>query len=76
MGAVGVGLGEYLKSSPFDTQLLNIGASLVARQERILLQCRRRGFDPWVGKITWRRAWQPTPGFLPGESHGQRNLAG
>ena len=36
--------------------------------------CRRRGFDPWVGKIPWRRAWQPTPVFLPGESHGQRNL--
>ena len=26
------------------------------------------GFDPWVGKIPWRRAWQPTPVFLPGES--------
>ena len=29
-------------------------------------------FDPWVGKIPWRRKWQPTPVFLPGESHGQR----
>ena len=28
--------------------------------------------DPWIGKIPWRRAWQPTPVFLPGESHGQR----
>ena len=36
---------------------------------------RRDRFDPWVGKIPWRRAWQPTPGFLPGESHGQRSLA-
>ena len=34
------------------------------------------GFDPWVGKIPWRRAWQLTPVFLPGESHGQRSLAG
>ena len=34
------------------------------------------GFDPWVGKIPWRRARQPTPVFLPGESHGQRSLAG
>ena len=34
------------------------------------------GFDPWVGKIPWRMAWQPTPVFLPGESHGQRSLAG
>ena len=31
---------------------------------------------PWVGKIPQRRAWQPTPVFLPGESHGQRSLAG
>ena len=37
---------------------------------------RRHGFDPWVGKIPWRRAWQPTAIFLPGESHGQRSLAG
>ena len=37
---------------------------------------RRWGFDPWVGKIPWRRAWQPTPVFLPGESHGERSLAG
>ena len=37
-------------------------------------QCRRCGFDPWVGKIPWRRKWQPTPVFLPGKSHGQRSL--
>ena len=36
----------------------------------------RREFDPWVGKIPWRRVWQLTPVFLPGESHGQRSLAG
>ena len=34
------------------------------------------GLDPWVGKIPWRRAWQPTPAFSPGESHGQRSLVG
>ena len=42
-------------------------------------QCRRHkrcGFDPWVRKIPWRRAWQPTPAFLPGESYGQRSLVG
>ena len=33
-------------------------------------------FNPWFGKIPWRRAWQPTPVLLPGESHGQRSLAG
>ena len=32
--------------------------------------------DPWVGKIPWRREWQLTPVFLPGESYGQRSLAG
>ena len=41
-------------------------------------QCRpkRLGFDPCVGKILWRRAWQPTLVFLPGEFHGQRSQAG
>ena len=39
-------------------------------------RCKRHGFDPWVGKISWRRAWPPTPVFLPGESHGQRSLVG
>ena len=37
---------------------------------------KRLGFNPWVGKIPWRRKWQPTPVFLPGESHGQRSLWG
>ena len=39
-------------------------------------QCRSYRFDPWVGKIPWRRKWQPSPVFLPGKSHGQRSLAG
>ena len=38
-------------------------------------RCKRRWFDPWVGRILWKRAWQHTPVFLPGESHGQRSLA-
>ena len=38
--------------------------------------CKRCMFDPWVWKIPWRRKWQPTPVFLPGESHGQRSLVG
>ena len=37
---------------------------------------KRCRFDPWVGKIPCRRAWQPTPVFLPGESNGQRSLMG
>ena len=45
----------------------------------VCLQCRRHRrceFDPWVRKIPWRRAWQPTPVFLPGKSYGHRSLAG
>ena len=42
----------------------------------ICLPSRRRMFDPWVRKNPWRRAWQPTPVFLPGEFHGQRSLVG
>ena len=39
-------------------------------------QCRTCGFNPWVGKISWRRKWQPIPVFFLGKSHGQRSLAG
>ena len=40
------------------------------------MQYRRLGFDPWVGKIPWRRKWQLTPVLFPRESHGQRSLVG
>ena len=40
------------------------------------MQFRRPGFNPWVGKIPWRREWQPTPVFLPGEFQGQGSMAG
>ena len=39
-------------------------------------QCRRHGFDPWVGKMPWRRKWQPIPVFLSAKVCGQRNLVG
>ena len=47
-------------------------------QEPVCQCCRhkRSGFDPWVGMIPWRRAWQPTPVLLPGEFHGQRSPVG
>ena len=51
-------------------------ASLVAQMVKTRPQCRRPGFDPWVGKIPWRREWLPTSVFLPGEFHGQKSLAG
>ena len=53
---------------------LNV-TSLLAQIKTVHLKCRRPGFDPWDGKIPWRREWLPTPVFLPGEFHGQRSLA-
>ena len=52
------------------------GASLVAQMVKSHVQCRRPDFDTWIGKIPWRRAWHPTPVFLPREFHGQRSLCG
>ena len=38
--------------------------------------CKRYGFNPWVGKVPWRRKWHPTPVLLPGESHEPKSLVG
>ena len=69
----------------------SVRISLVTKQQKIVMfpggasgkesacQCRRYkrcGFDPWMGEIPWRWAWQPTPVFLPEESCGWRRLAG
>ena len=48
------------------------GKEHVCRHRRL----KRCEFDPWIGKIPWRRTWQPTPVFLPGKSHEQRSLMG
>ena len=53
-----------------------VNASLVAQMVKKLPALRDTGFDPWVRKIPWRREWQPTLVFLPGEPHGQRSLVG
>ena len=44
--------------------------------EESVCQCRKWRYCPLVGKIPCRRKWQPSPVFLPGESHGQKSLAG
>ena len=54
----------------------NKGLPWQLSSEEFPCQCKRPGFDPWVGKIPWRRAWQPAPASLPGECHGQRSLVG
>ena len=61
----------------FSSPLLGFPGSASGKESTC--QCRRHKrcrFDPWVGKVPWRKAWQPTPGYLPRESHRQRSLAG
>ena len=53
------------------------GGSMVKKNPRAMQETsRRHGLDPWVRKIPWRRTWQPTPVFLPGEFQRQRRLMG
>ena len=54
----------------------NVWVSLVVQMVKNHLQYRRPRFNPWVGKIPWRREWQPLDSPMPGESHGQRSLVG
>ena len=55
--------------------LVNI-KHLVAQRVKHLPAMQETWFQSLVGKIPWRRKWQPTPIFMPGESHGQRSLMG
>ena len=66
---------EFLVSNEQRPGML-LGASLVARLVKILPAAQETQVYPWVGKISWRWAWQPAPIHSPGESHGQRSLAG
>ena len=52
------------------------GALVVCTVAVVVVQCKRPGFNPWVEKIPWRRKWQSTPVFLPGDSYGQKSLVG
>ena len=61
---------RFLSYDTFIMHLFLSGLPWWLSQERIRLQCERPGFDPWASRIPWRRARQPTPVFLPGESHG------
>ena len=70
---------QTVKSQWHDTRelhtwlILNPGASQLVL---VVKNVPANASNPWVKKIPWRRAWQPTPVFLPGESHGQRSLGG
>ena len=69
-----VGFCQTLNESAIGIHMFR--ASLVAQMVKNLPVMWETWVWSWVGKIPWRRAWQPTPVFLPGESHGQRNPAG
>ena len=58
------------------TEWLSTGLPTWLSGKESTFQCRRCEFNPWVGKIPYRRKWWPTPVFLTGESHAQRSLAG
>ena len=65
----------YVIKIRFDTTTLpKVGFSEGSDCKESACQCRRPRFDPWVEKVPWRREWQPSTVFLPGEFHGQRNL--
>ena len=67
------------KPGKYGTKIGVCQVALGIRGKESTCQCRRQktcGFGPWVRKIPWRRKWQSTPVFLPGESHGQRSLMG
>ena len=65
-----------LKGPEISRYLINIGFPGNSVGNESASQCRRRGFNPWVGKIPWKRKWQPTQVFFPGKSHAQRSLVG
>ena len=70
---------EKEKAPIWNNLLMNWASQVALVVKEPTCQCRRRrrhGFDPWVGKTPWRRAWQPTPVFLPGESQGRGSLVG
>ena len=56
--------------------ICEIWDSLVGQMVKNLPTMQKPRFNPWVRKITYRKEWQPTPVFLPGEFHGQRSLVG
>ena len=67
----------FLPKAPFIRKVITQnGTSLWLSGKESTSQGRRREVDPWVGKISWRRKWQPTPVSFPEKCHGQKSLAG
>ena len=74
-GAIGPSFQGHVYSV-FCSHLVRASQVRVLSGKESACQSRRLVFAPWVGKIPWRRKWQPTPVFLPEKSHGQRSLEG
>ena len=77
------GTGKSTGNAPLSNPRESLNSALLqpdgSVDKELTCQCRRRrrhGFDHWLGKIPWRRAWQPTSIFFRGESQGQRSLVG
>ena len=68
---------KNLSNDQIEFYMIQIGCPHGASGKESACQCKRGkrcGFDPWVGKIPWRRKLQPIPVYLPGKFHGQRSL--
>ena len=69
-------LGHIYLTILFNGLLYFAGFPWWLSSKELTCQCKRHRFYPWVRKMPWRRKWQHTPVFLPGEFHGQRRLVG
>ena len=67
-------MSQFLESVSLSVYLYGLSRWLTGKES--FCRCRRCGFSPQIGKIPWRRKWQPTPVFLLGKSQGQRSLVG
>ena len=65
-----------MKSEIWPVIFIHLWEGMWLRWWSVCLQCRKPGFDSWVGRIPWKRKWQPSPVLLPGKSHGRRILVG
>ena len=66
---------NQVQSGPLNSCIIPVWLPRWLSGKESACQCRRYRFNPWLGKIPWRREWLPTPVSLLGEFHGQRSLA-
>ena len=71
--SAGISLQHQSRSEIWGTESRYTGFPWQLSGKESTCQCKRHGFNPWAGKIPWRRKWLHTPVFLPGKSHGQRS---